>query len=154
MKKNLLLPLLLLITAVIIPSCSDDSSISLPTPPEIIKYKGEVLTDKNFTLNNATCEITLDESTGTLTLKMFDVKFAEEMPNKLTFSISGINYSTTNNKTIFSGENINPTMGETPIPMPGYTFSNITGSIENSKLNFDVTHTKGKFIFNGEEIIE
>lgn len=152
MKKNLLLPLLLLITAVIIPSCSDDSSISLPTPPEKIKYKGELLVNNIFTVNNATCEITLDESTGTLKLEMFNIKFAENMPIEITLSTSGINYSTTNNKTIFSGENIIPFMGV--IPMPNYTFSNITGYIENSKLNFNVTLTKGVFIFNGEEIIE
>ena len=153
MKKFLLFPILVLMTAVIMPACSDDDKDKFPPEtPEAATYTGTLIVNNSFTKENTDCEITFNENGDKLTLKINGVKFAEAMPVTIDLSVEDIPCTTENEKTIFSGNNIVPMMGV--VPAENYTFSNINGSIENSELKFNATLTKGSFTLSGVKMAE
>ena len=154
MKKFFLFPLMLLATLIAIPACSDDDKEKFPpeTPetPVAITYTGTLTVNGDaYVKEDADCEITFAESGDKLTLNIYKVKFAEGMPVTIDLSVPGIDCSTENGKTIFSGSDIVPMMGVAPAE--AYKFSTITGSIENSTLDFRAALTRGSFTFTGVE---
>ena len=151
MKKFFLFPLMVLATLIAIPACSDDDKEKFPPEtPVATTYTGTLTVNGGaYIKEDADCEITFAESGDKLTLNIYQVKFAEGMPLTIDLSVPGIDCSTENGKTIFSGNDIVPLMGVAPVE--AYKFSSITGSIENSALNFAATLTKGSFVFTGVE---
>ena len=154
MKKFFLFPLMVLATLIALPACSDDDKETIdpgkPETPVTTTYKGRLIVNNGaYIKENAYCEITFAESGDKLTLNINSVKFAEAMPVTINFSVPGIPCTRLNVKTFFSGYDIVPLMGVAPAE--AYTFSTITGSIENSVLEFSATLTKGSFAFTGVE---
>jgi hypothetical protein len=156
MKKFLLFPLLVFMTALVVPACSDDDKDELDNndkTEETTKYNGTLIVNGHYKKENTDCEIIFDEQKEKLTMTIFQVKFAENMPLTLDISLQGIPCNATNEMTTFSGNDIVPMMGE--VPVPAYTFSNIEGSIkDDTDLIFSATLTKGTFTFNGKKVVE
>ena len=150
MKKFLLFPLLVFMTAIILPACSDDNKESTPKDPTTIKYSGKLLVNGNYEINDAICEIIYEDAS--LTLKMFDVKFAEAMHGTIDMTVPGIMCRTSEDKIIFSGADIIPLVGV--VPTSTYKLSNIDGYIENSELTFSASLIRGTFTFRGQEVVE
>lgn len=154
MKKFFLFPLMVLATLIALPACSDDDKETIdpgkPETPVATTYTGRLTVNNGaYIKENADCEITFAENGNKLTLNINNVKFAEAMPVTINFSVPEIPCVTENGKTIFSGNDIVPLMGVAPAE--AYKFSAITGSIENSALEFSATLTKGSFSFTGVE---
>ena len=154
MKKFFLFPLMVLATLIALPACSDDDKETIdpgkPETPVATTYTGRLTVNGGaYIKEDADCEITFAENGDKLTLNINSVKFAEAMPVTISLSVPEITCATEDGKTIFSGNDIVPMMGVAPVE--AYKFSNITGSIENSTLNFAATLTKGSFVFTGIE---
>lgn len=154
MKKFFLFPLMVLATLIALPACSDDDKETIdpgkPETPVATTYTGRLIVNNGaYIKENADCEITFAENGNKLTLNINSVKFAEAMPVTINFSVPEIPCATEDGKTIFSGNDIVPMIGVAPAE--AYTFSTITGSIENSALEFSAKMTKGSFSFTGVE---
>ena len=154
MKKFFLFPLMVLATLIALPACSDDDKETIdpgkPETPVATTYTGRLIVNNGaYIKENADCEITFAENGNKLTLNINSVKFAEAMPVTINLSVPEIPCATENGKTIFSGNDIVPMIGVAPAE--AYTFSTITGSIENSALEFSAKMTKGSFSFTGVE---
>ena len=154
MKKFFLFPLMVLATLIALPACSDDDKETIdpgkPETPVATTYTGRLTVNGGaYIKEDADCEITFAENGDKLTLNINSVKFAEAMPVTINLSVPESPCATEDGKTIFSGNDIVPMMGVAPAE--AYTFSAITGSIENSVLEFSATLTKGSFSFTGVE---
>ena len=145
---------MVLATLIAIPACSDDDKEKFPpeNPDTLVTttYTGRLTVNGGaYIKEDADCEITFAENGDKLTLNINSVKFAEAMPVTINLSVPEIPCATEDGKTIFSGNDIVPMMGVALAE--AYTFSAITGSIENSVLEFSATLTKGSFSFTGVE---
>lgn len=154
MKKFFLFPLMVLATLIALPACSDDDKETIdpgkPETPVATTYTGRLTVNNGaYIKEDADCEITFAENGNKLTLNINNVKFAEAMPVTINLSVPKIPCTRLNGKTFFSGYDIVPMMGVAPAE--AYKFSTITGSIENSALEFSATLTKGSFSFTGVE---
>ncbi len=170
MKKFLLFPLLVFMTALVVPACSDDEEdiFSPETGDTIInsgdsiinggdtvdninlprKFNGTLVVNESFAQDSINCEIILDKEN--LTLNMFNVKFAANMPVSINLSVPGVPYERDSRNIIFSGDSIVPMMGA--MPVPAYMFEHIEGGIQNRLLNFSATIAgRGTFVFSGNE---
>lgn len=154
MNKIYLFPLLMMI-AFLIPSCGSDDDNDSSTGGsqtsqiENATYNGKLIVNGSFTKDSTDCQIVFNETKDSLTLNIFSVKFAEQMPVSIDISIPGILCSATDGKVTFSGTNITPCIGV--VPAPAYLFSEIQGEIENSELKYSAVCTMGTFTFTGIE---
>ncbi len=171
MKKFLLFPLLVFMTAIVIPACSDDEeeiftpetsdstgigggdTINNDPPIEHLKkfiYIGTITVNGTYKQDSIVCQMTYADENN-LTLDMLNVKFAENMPMPISLTIPQIPYTIKGmDDIIFSGDSIVPMMGI--IPAQAFMFETINGSIEYKmdKLYFNATISgRGKFIFSG-----
>ena len=157
MKKFLLLPLLVFMTAFILPACSNDDndvftgedSTSNDTlqnnTPIIIKYNGTLVVNGNYIKEGAICGIKNMQTTK-LTLDIYKVKFAEAMPVEIDITIPEIPFDIKTGT--FSGDSIIPNIGVAPAPM--YTFTRIDGCVNDTALSFSASLNRGTFTFNGK----
>ena len=168
MKKFLLFPLLVFMTALIVPACSDeDKEIFPPNPNDTItndtitndtidddslhtnihntmKFGGDLIVNGNFKKENTVC-IVRGINDSKLSLDIYKVKFAENMPVEINITIPDIPIN--HKDGTFSGDTIVPLIGVAPAP--AYTFSKIEGCLTDSTLTFSATLTRGTFSFSG-----
>ena len=163
MKKLLLFPLLVFMTALIVPACSDeDKEIFPPNPNDTItndtidddslhtnihntlKFDGDLIVNGNFKKENTVCMVRgINDSK--CSLDIYKVKFAENMPVEINITIPDIPIN--HKDGTFSGDTIVPLIGVAPAP--AYTFSKIEGCFTDSTLTFSATLTRGTFSFTG-----
>ena len=168
MKKFLLFPLLVFMTAFIVPACSDeDKEIFPPNPndtitndtitndtidddslhtniPITLKFGGDLIVNGNFKKENTVCMVRgINDSK--FSLDIYKVKFAENMPVEINITIPDIPFN--HKDGTFSGDSIVPLIGVAPAP--AYTFSKIEGCLTDSSLTFSATLTRGTFTFSG-----
>ena len=163
MKKFLLFPLLVFMTALIVPACSDeDKEIFPPNPNDTItndtidddslhtnihntlKFGGDLIVNGNFKKENTVCMVRgINDSK--FSLDIYKVKFAENMPVEINITIPDIPIN--HKDGTFSGDSIVPLIGVAPAP--AYTFSKIEGCLTDSSLTFSATLTRGTFTFSG-----
>lgn len=168
MKKFLLFPLLVFMTAFIVPACSDeDKEIFPPNPNDTItndtitndtidddslhtnihntlKFGGDLIVNGNFKKENTVCMVR-DINDSKFSLDIYKVKFAENMPVEINITIPDIPFN--HKDGTFSGDSIVPLIGVAPAP--AYTFSKIEGCLTDSSLTFSATLTRGTFTFSG-----
>lgn len=176
MKKFLLFPLLVFMTAIIIPACSDDEEdiFSPETGDTIInsgdsiinggdtvdninlprKFNGTLVVNESYVQDSTNCEIIIDRNN--IALNIYNVKFAEAMPGSINLTVPEIPYEGTGGKEIvFAGDSLVPLMSTSmgTMPVPAYMFEHIEGGIRNRLLNFSATIVgRGTFTFNGNEV--
>ncbi len=181
MKKFLLFPLLVFMTAFIVPACSgDDEEIFPPEGGDStvvndtivtndtittnatndylhsnvpIKFKGGVIVNGNYTQENIVFEAIFDSTYNKVTINMNEVKFAAQMPYPMTFTLKDITCKKLNKNSFeFSGENIVPMMGVAPVP--NRTFTTIEGSIGYHVFDFSGTLSMGTIVFRGKRVLQ
>ena len=170
MKKFLLFPLLVFMTAIIVPACSDDEEEIFP--PEqgdstnigdsviigdsigtgdsitLIKFTGNMIVNGTFKQEGITCIANI--MSNTLDLNINKVKFAEAMPNPIDISVPAIPMSK-GTEIIFSGDSIVPMIAS--IPDPAFMFEEIDGTIVTDELNFTAKISgRGAFTFSGKQV--
>ena len=161
MKKFLFFPLLVFMTAFIVPACSnDDEDVFNPNDtisndtvsddslhnnlPVVFKFNGELVVNGNYVKENTICGVR--EMDGEkFTMNIYKVKFAENMPVEIDITIPGISYNLKDGT--FSGDTIVPLIGVAPAA--AYTFSSIEGNMTDTTLTFSATLTRGTFSFTG-----
>lgn len=143
MKKYLLL--LLIVVAPLFFSCSSGSEDYDSIYTGTLEVDA-IADDDIFILGNIDCGIELNESNSTMDLVMYDVKFAEKMPIKITLTIKDIPCVVSDESVRFSFEGYKePFWGI--LQMPAYAFSKIEGAVSDNALSFSATCTKGDFSF-------
>jgi hypothetical protein len=178
MKKFLLFPLLVFMTAVIVPACSDDEEEIFPpaasdsiggdtiinggdtigggnSNTEVLKarkYNGRMVVNDTYVQDSVFCEIT--RNSDKITLNLFNIKFAANMPMSINLTVPEILCGNGDGgEEIFQGDSIVPMMGT--IPAQAFMFENIEGSIVKNRINFTATISgRGTFNFRGEEVKE
>ena len=143
MKKYLLL--LIIVAAPLLFYCSSGSVGDDSVYTGVLEVDA-IADDELFTLNNVDCGIELDEANSTMNLVMYDVKFAEKMPIKITLTVKDIPCVISEESVRFSFEGYKePFWGI--MQMPAYAFSKIEGVVSDNALSFSATCTKGDFSF-------
>ena len=166
MKKFLLFPLLVSMTALIVPACSDDDiltsddedtiainddTITINDDSTIYRYNGTVIVNGTYIEDSIVCQL----ATGTdgATLNIFKVKFAANMPVTIDLTVPQIPFERKTDKVTFGGDSIVPMMGVAPVP--AFMFETIEGEASSHTLNFNATILgRGTITFSGNEIVE
>ena len=115
--------------------------------PIILKYEGDIIVNGNDVRENSVCGANMNSNK--LTLYFDSVNFSDRMP-KMDIAVPEIHF---NSKTgTFAGDTIVPLMAG-KIPMPGYTFTQIAGEIEDTILSFNAEIINlGTISFSGKFI--
>ena len=171
MKKLLLFPLFILAISILAPSCTKDDNEVFPPDndsianndtlgtndtisgdsvhniPVILKYEGNIIVNGNDVRENSVCGANMNSNK--LTLYFDSVNFSDRMP-KMDIAVPEIPF---NSKTgTFAADTIVPLMAG-KIPMPGYTFTQIAGEIEDTILSFNAEIINlGTISFSGKFI--
>ena len=170
MKKFLLFPLVVFMTAFIVPACSDDEKDIFP--PETgdslnngnnagdstvgnatnifipRTFNGTLVVNESYVQDSVNCKIIFDKKN--LTLYMFNVKFAQAMPMSITLSVPGIPFEGPEKNLKFSADSIVPMMGVAPVPQ--FMFEQIDGVMQRHLLNFSAEISgRGTITFSGIE---
>lgn len=170
MKKFLLFPLLVFMTALVVPACSDDEEDIFPPETSdsinnggsiggdsIINggdsrprlFNGTLVVNESYVQDSTNCEIIFYGSG--LALNIHNVKFAAAMPVSINLTVPGIPFDGADGGFVFGGDSIVPFMGT--MPVPEYMFEKIDGSIQRHALNFSATIVgRGTFTFSGNEV--
>ncbi len=122
---------------VVLFSCSDDTEqVVKPRGDKdntAIVYQGKITMSDGFEQNSVKVDITyLNDSL--MTIRLFQVRFAENMPVSIDMEWRNISYNTNNNELIFSIDSI------IPFALNGYleafTCYNVNGYTDNNSLIF------------------
>lgn len=173
MRKFLLFPLLLFMTAIIVSACSDDEEdIFPPETNDTIgggdtlnildtisvnkhrKFNGTLVVNGTYVQDGTDCEIILEKAPEKVTLNINNVKFAPNMPVSINLTVPDVPLRYLDRDYMeFCGDSIVPVMGS--LSAQAYMFESIEGYVKNSELIFDATITgRGSFTFKGMEIAE
>lgn len=132
-------------------SCSkdDDKGDDLATGTK--SYVGTVSVDQTdgtfFHDEDVTIDITFNEAAMTFDMKVNQVQFAAAMPIKLDMTVKGIAYTETNGTVSFTGDGLIPeAMGG---PFPGYTITNLSGTITATQMSFSMICGRFPTSFSG-----
>ena len=181
MKKFLLFPLLVFMTAFIVPACSDDEEDIFP-PAASDSIGGDTIINGGDTISgdttgggNLNTEVLkvrryngrmvvngtfvqdstfceITRESDKITLNILNVKFAENMPMPISLTVPDILCGNSGGgEEIFYGDSIVPMMGV--IPATSFMFENIEGSIVKNRISINATIAgRGTFTFSGQEV--
>lgn len=125
-------------------SCEKENTfqqeIPTPEPKPATEYVGSMTVDQmdgtSFTKEGVKVSYELLDDT-TMEIVMYGAKFAEAMPLELDMTISGVEYSKSDNGYTLSGDNIIPyAMGG---PFEQYTITGLIGNINDEGMELDFT---------------
>lgn len=122
---------------VVLISCSEDTERGVEHSNErdnsAIVYQGKITMSDGFEQNSVKVDITyLNDSL--MTIRLFQVRFAENMPISIDMEWRKLAYTTNDNKQIFSADSIIPfTLGGY---LEAFTCYNVNGYTDNDSLIF------------------
>ncbi len=150
--KQILYTLVAILLVAFTGSCSKDDTNKSIIDKGSAQYKGtmKILKGTENTYTDASADVTsiFDAKSSTLTLVLKGVKFDANMPMTLDITLSNVPYQINNNLVTFSIESAIPTVAGKPYPQ--FTFTNLAGKLNDSKLEYSANCMGYKIEYAGE----
>ena len=94
------------------------------------------LNGSNYVMDSVRIAITPNDTLGTMTMVMYQVRFSSRMPVKLDMTVRNINYVSNQDGFVLSGDSIVPyAMGG---PFAAYTITDLIGTLTDDSLRLSM----------------
>jgi hypothetical protein len=136
-------------------SCTEpDDDNGGPNNPDVSNqdtYVGTLTVDQLngtfYVMDSVSISMTANDTTNTMNMVMYQVKFSSRMPLKLDMTVWDIAYVSNQHGYVLSGDSIVPfAMGG---PFPDYTITQLNGTIENDSLTLSMNCGRYPLTFKG-----
>jgi hypothetical protein len=107
----------------------------------------EPLSEHPFVMDSVSISMAVNDSTGTMTMVMYKVRFSPSMPITLDMTVTGIDAESNQGVFILSADSIVPqALGG---PFPAYTISNLNGVMTDDSLHVSMNCGSYPLTFRG-----